>query len=91
MIGPLIELQLKQINLIFMEFKVHLFETLEEANASISLINAGENIPAFPDADSQTYTTPQENDGRIYIHADEVTTKYLGEPIEIELIYNDEI
>lgn len=74
-----------------MVVKVHLFETLEQANASISLINQGENIPALPDADSQTYTTPQENAGRVYIHADEITTKYLGEPIEIELIYNEEI
>jgi len=69
--------------------KAHLFDTLEAANAAIELINAGEGIPVSPEAVTRTYTQAQENDGRIYIAADEVTEKYLGEGVEIELIFTD--
>jgi hypothetical protein len=69
--------------------KAHLFDTLEAANEAIELINAGEGIPVNPAAVTRTYTEPQENDGRIYIAADEVTEKYLGEPTEIELKFEN--
>jgi hypothetical protein len=69
--------------------KAHLFDTLEAANEAIELINAGEGIPVSPEAVTRTYTEAQENDGRIYIQADEVTEKYLGEGIEIELKFED--
>lgn len=65
----------------------HTFETLEVANAAIEVINQGEGIPVSPDAVTRTYTEAQENNGTIYIVADEVTQKYLGEPTEIEIIY----
>lgn len=71
--------------------KTHTFTTLEEANNAINEINKGEGIPINDEAATRTYTQPQENNGNIYIIADEVTIKYLGEPTEIELIYNDEI
>jgi hypothetical protein len=66
---------------------VHTFETFEAANAAIEVINQGEGIPVNPEAVTRTYTEAQENNGTIYIVADEVTEKYLGEPTEIELIY----
>jgi len=69
--------------------KVHLFDTIEAANQAIEIINQGEGIPVRPDAVTRTYTQAQENDGRIYIAADEVTEKYLGEGIEIELKFED--
>jgi len=74
-----------------MEFilKVYVFDTLEAANEAIELINAGEGIPVSPEAVTRTYTETQENDGRIYIAADEVTEKYLGEGIEIELKFDN--
>jgi len=69
--------------------KAHLFDTLEAANSAIELINTGEGIPVNSEAVTRTYTQVQENDGRIYIQADEVTEKYLGEGVEIELIYDE--
>lgn len=65
----------------------HLFDTIEAAQAAIEVINQGEGIPVSPDAVTRTYTEHQENDGRIFIAADEVTQKYLGEPVEMEIIY----
>jgi archaellum component FlaG (FlaF/FlaG flagellin family) len=71
--------------------KVHLFKTLEEANAAIEIINQGEGIPINETATTRTYTQSQENNGNIYILADSITQKYLGEPIDLELIYDEEI
>jgi len=71
------------------QLKAHLFDTLEAANEAIEIINAGEGIPVSLEAVTRTYTQAQENDGRIYIAADEVTEKYLGEGIEIELKFED--
>ena len=68
--------------------KVHLFQTIEEANASIDLINKGEGIPINDEAVTRTYTQTQENEGRIFILADEITQKYLGDAIDLEIIYN---
>lgn len=70
---------------------VHLFESLEAANVAIETINNGERIPVNETATTRTYTQAQENNENIYILADDVTVKYLGEPVEIELIYNIEI
>ena len=69
--------------------KVHLFESLEKANNAIDTINKGEGIPINETATTRTYTEAQENNGNIYILADEVTQKYLGKPTEIELVYDD--
>lgn len=69
--------------------KVHLFESVEQANNAIDTINDGEGIPINETATTLTYTEAQENNGNIYILADEVTKKYLGEPTEIELVYDD--
>ena len=66
--------------------KVHLFISVEEANQAIDMINDGEGIPVSPDAVTRTYCEYQENDGRVFIHADEVTEKYLGASVEIEII-----
>lgn len=75
-----------------MEFiKAHIFSTLEEANNAIEVINKGEGIPINETATTRTYTEAQENNGNIYIFADEVTIKYLGKPTDLELIYNEEI
>jgi hypothetical protein len=71
--------------------KVHLFQTIEEANASIDLINKGEGIPINDEAVTRTYTQTQENEGRIFILADEITQKYLGDAIDLEIIYNEEV
>ena len=67
--------------------KAHIFVTEQEAQQAIELINQGEGIPVNPEAVTRTYTEAQENEGRIFIISDEVTIKYLGEPIEIEIIY----
>jgi archaellum component FlaG (FlaF/FlaG flagellin family) len=67
--------------------KAHTFQTHQKAQQAIELINQGEGIPVNPEAVTRTYTEAQENEGRIFIISDEVTTKYLGEPIEIEIIY----
>jgi len=71
--------------------KVHLFQTIKEANASIDLINKGQGIPVNNEAITRTYTEHQENQGRIFILADEITEKYLGESVDLEIIYNEEI
>jgi hypothetical protein len=70
-----------------MYIKAHTFQTYQEAQQAIELINIGEGIPVNPEAVTRTYTEAQENEGRIFIISDEVTIKYLGEPIEIEIIY----
>jgi hypothetical protein len=67
--------------------KAHTFQTHQEAQQAIDRINQGEGIPVNPEAVTRTYTEAQENEGRIFIISDEVTIKYLGEPIEIEIIY----
>ena len=69
--------------------KVHTFDSFEQANNAIDTINKGEGIPINDSATTRTYTEPQENDGNIYILSDEVTQKYLGEPTEIDLVYDD--
>jgi hypothetical protein len=69
--------------------KAHLFDSLEQAQEAIEFINSGEGIPVSPDAVTTTYTQQQEHNGQVYIQADEVTEKYLGAPIDFEIINND--
>jgi hypothetical protein len=71
--------------------KAHIFATIGASNNAIEVINQGEGIPINDTATTRTYTEAQENNGTIYIVADEVTIKYLSEPTDLELIYNEEI
>ena len=64
----------------------HTFNTIEEAQQAINLINEGEGIPAFENSVTQTYCSYQEQDGYIFINADDVTESYLGASVSIELI-----
>jgi archaellum component FlaG (FlaF/FlaG flagellin family) len=66
--------------------KAHIFDTIEQAETAISTINKGEGIPISPTATTRTYCIYEENEGTIFIRADEVTEKYLGEPVDLELI-----
>ena len=72
-----------------MVFKAHIFDSLEQANNAIDTINQGERIPINDEATTRTHTEAQENNGTIYILSDEVTIKYLGDPSEIELIFDE--
>ena len=67
--------------------KAHIFDTLEQANNAIEVINQGEGLPIDETATTRTYCNYEENEGTIFIRADEVTTKYLGEPTEIEITH----
>jgi hypothetical protein len=69
--------------------KAHIFNTVEAANEAIELINQAEGIPINDEATTRTYTEAQENKGTIYIAADSVTEKYLGEPTDLELIFDE--
>jgi hypothetical protein len=68
--------------------KAHIFDTVEAANKAIEAINQGEGIPINETAITRTYTEVQENNGTIYIAADSVTEEYLGEPTDLELIFD---
>lgn len=68
-----------------MYIKAHVYNTENEALQAIELINKSEGIPVSDDAVTRTYTEPHEHNGIIYIASDDVTAKYLGEPIEIEI------
>jgi hypothetical protein len=72
-----------------MFINAHTFTTEQEANAAIDLINHGEGIPVNDEAATRTYTEAHVNKGTIYIVADEVTEKYLGASVEIEIIHED--
>ena len=65
--------------------KAHIFATEQEATAAINLINQGEGIPFSDDAVTRTYTDWQQLEDIYYILADEVTEKYLGEPVDLEI------
>jgi len=65
--------------------KAHTFASVQDAQAAIDTINAGEGFPVSEDAVTRTYTTYQQKDGYIYIQADEVTESYLGQGILIEV------
>jgi len=65
--------------------KAHIFETIEQAENAISTINQGEGIPINETATTHTYCNYEENEISSFIRADEVTEKYLGEPIDFNL------
>ena len=73
-----------------MEFKVHTFATIEQANNAIDLINNGEGIPVNDSATTRTYATAMQHKDFWYIYADEVTEKYLGEGEIIEINNEEE-
>lgn len=69
--------------------KAHTFDTIEEANEAIDLINQGEGIPVSEDAVTRTYCEAIAYEDIFYIHADEVTEKYLGASVEIEITHEE--
>ena len=73
-----------------MEFKVHLFDSLEQANNAIESINEGEGIPINDSATTRTYATAMQHKEFWYIYADEITQKYLGEGETIEINNEEE-
>jgi hypothetical protein len=66
--------------------KAHTFNSEQEANEAIDLINQGEGIPVSKDAVTRTYCEAIAHEDIYYIHADDVTEKYLGASVEIEII-----
>ena len=73
-----------------MVFKVHLFDSLEQANTAIDVINEGEGIPINDSSTTRTYATAMQHEEFWYIYADEVTEKYLGEGEIIEINNEEE-
>jgi hypothetical protein len=69
--------------------KGHTFNSVQEANEAIDLINQGEGIPVSTDAVTRTYCEAIAHEDIYYIHADEVTEKYLGASVEIEIIHEE--
>ena len=65
--------------------KAHIFNSEQEANNAIDLINQGEGIPVSNDSVTRTYCECISYEDIYYIYADKVTEKYLGEPTEIEI------
>jgi hypothetical protein len=69
--------------------KAHTFNSEQEANNAIDLINQGEGIPVSEDAVTRTYCEAIAHEDIYYIHADDVTEKYLGASVEIEIIHEE--
>jgi hypothetical protein len=69
--------------------KAHTFNSEQEAQQAIDLINQGEGIPVSEDAVTRTYCDAIAHEDIYYIHADEVTEKYLGASVEIEIIHEE--
>ena len=65
--------------------KGYFFLTKIAIDAAIDAINDGEGIPKTPNAITKTYCTPMQCVGGWYIPFDQVTNKYLSNPIDIEL------
>jgi hypothetical protein len=68
---------------------IHKFKTENEAQQAIELINNGEGIPVSEDVVTRTYCEAISYEDFWYIHADEVTQKYLGQPIDIEITHEE--
>lgn len=66
--------------------KAHIFNSIQEAESAISQINSALGIPVSEDAVTRTYCTQQENNGNIFIYADEVTEGVLGASTDLELV-----
>lgn len=62
-----------------------LFATQESALQAVQTVNEGEGIPVGEDAITQTYTTPFFHEGDWYVKCDAVTSKYLANPVQIEV------
>jgi hypothetical protein len=69
--------------------KAHTFNSEQEAQQAIDLINQGEGIPVSEDAVTRTYCEAIAYEDIYYIHADDVTEKYLGASVEIEIIHEE--
>jgi hypothetical protein len=63
----------------------HIFNTEQQANEAILLINKGEGIPVSDNSVTRTYCEFISHEDIYYIQADEVTEKHLGKPTEIEI------
>jgi hypothetical protein len=63
------------------------FNSEDEAQDAINLINQGEGVPINLEAVTRTYTTVKIYEETIYIQADEVTEKYLGIPTDLVIEY----
>lgn len=59
------------------------YNTEQEAQQAIDLINTTLGIPVSPDAVTQTWTNYEQGEGFYYIIADDTIINILGEPIEI--------
>jgi hypothetical protein len=67
--------------------KAHTFTTVQDAQNAIELINQGEGIPVSEDSVTRTYTNFKTYNEIVYIVADEVTQKYLGNTTDLEIEY----
>ena len=70
--------------------KAYLYDTIEQAQVDIDLINEGEGIPVSDTSTTRTYCEAQENNGQIYICHDDVIELYLGAPEDLEIIEIEE-
>lgn len=68
--------------------KAHILNSIQEAETAIAQINSALGIPVSPDAVTRTYCEYKENNGNIYIQADEVTEVILGASTDLEIIVN---
>lgn len=67
--------------------KAHIFNSVQEAETAIALINSALGIPVSHDAITRTYCEYRENNGNIYIQADEVTEGVLGASTDLEIVF----
>jgi hypothetical protein len=58
--------------------KIYTFDTIEQANQAVDMINKTLGIPISEEATTRTYTTVQQRDGLIYISHDETIESVLG-------------
>jgi hypothetical protein len=70
--------------------KGYLFKTNQAALNAIATINQGEGIPNNGYL-TQTYCEPKTCVNGFYIAYDEITQKYLGTPIDIEIDLNNNL
>jgi hypothetical protein len=66
-----------------MIIQAHIFETEQECQAAIDLINASLGLP---NENHDSHSHPQLNNEKWFIQADENTLPILGEGVEFELI-----
>jgi len=66
-----------------MTIKGYLFDTEQQCQEAIDLINASLGLP---DEHHTSHSQPSQNDGKWFIVEDEHTIRILGEAIEFEFI-----